>query len=174
MFKAFCSLSLSALTLALMLSCRPQQDQSPQGTSERARLDALRSQLDGLYQGYLTNEIHSARNSLTQAVHLIEASSTRKAAEEILWLGYARLYCVDSVLGDSERARLNYEKARYWLLVNLESAGASPGKVVEELTAFTPEACKEAALEWDRAFTKGQGPRFLVESLSPTNRAFGK
>ena len=152
-----CALLWLALTAGCGRECRNTGAQP----YDVRRLNALQSELDRLYRDYLTNDISSARRAMTQAVSLIESFKPASVVEETLWLGYARLHLLEAAAGNQDLARLYYEKARYWLMTNMERRGIAAAEIVRKMADFTPEQCREAALSWDRVFTEGRGPRFV-------------
>jgi hypothetical protein len=159
---------LAALVLLIWsgsFGCGDQKSSTP-----RTRPKTIVETCDWLYQGYLTNDLRGAMVCMEQAAQLIASSNNKRAADEGLWLCYARLLLIESVSGDTNRARLYYEKARYWLLRNLEAQEREPSDILNTLQEYTPEEFKRWAIEWDKMSTHGEGARFYHDSLSPVQK----
>lgn len=152
------------VALATTAGCTDKTSRMERRREVTRRLQTLQSEVDNLYRRYLTSDIASARAAITQAVWLLRSFEPAGVAEEALWLGYARLYVIEMTADNEDLAKLYYEKARYGLMINLEMRGVPPAEIVQRLASFTPEACREAVLTWDKTFTEGQGPRFLSDA----------
>lgn len=151
------------LLLAFTVGCNPVKESANTGEIQARQFDSVHRELDELYRIYLTNDIQSVKEPLYRSLQIIEASKNRKVAESGLWLTYARLYCVERALGNTNAAQFNYEMSRLWLSNYLEALETLTGKRDERLRSFTPAECGESALEWDRVFTQGKGPRFIQQ-----------
>src|SRR5438093_7673126 len=119
------------------------------------------AEADALYRNYLTNDAQGAKRSIEEAVKLLTSSVGSGYGKGSLWLGYGRLFCIESEFGDSNRASLYFEKARYWYLVDKEMLGEAPSNIVEMLRSFSREQCRSNVLDFDRAFTKGVGAGYF-------------
>ena len=127
----------------------------------------VREELDVLYRSYLTNDAQGAKKDLTASVELLMplTNSALIDVSEGLWLVYARLYCIENEIGDTNRAAKSFEDARHWYAISkrhrVANEGLAPEKMREAVAGFTEEKCKRDVIEWDEAFTKGKGAPYM-------------
>lgn len=125
--------------------------------------DADVDRVDALYTQYLTGSVDQAREAMLEAVKIVAKNEYEEGHATGLCLGYGRLFCIESRIGDTNLAHIYYEKSKYWGLIRMELRGASPAEVKAGLEDYTPERCKKLILEFDAAHTKGAGPRYMQE-----------
>jgi hypothetical protein len=124
------------------------------------------TKLDQLYDVYRSQEYEAARNALlsTEKIFTEEASPTIR--DKGFWRCYSRLYVLELKHGDSDRAAIAFQKAKYWYLVKLESDGCDPEKVRMKMDLFTPDNCRE----WSEKFDAGMRERdATLKRLGLTN-----
>jgi len=124
------------------------------------------TKLDRLYDVYRSQDYETARNALlsTEKIFTGEASATMR--DKGFWRCYSRLYVLELKHGDSDRAAIAFQKAKYWYLVKLESDGCDPEKIRIKMDLFTPDNCRE----WSENFDAGMRERdATLKRLGLTN-----
>jgi hypothetical protein len=147
-----CEVAL-ALVLVYLFACgcgkRVSHDQgSGSGLRPQASDDPVKG-LDNMYRDYLQSSNISKINAARRMVEVLEATGDKRVSVDNLWLAYARLAYAEELLGHSDQAAIAFEKARYWWVVSLESAGLNASNIVLRMNAFTREKCSQDLERWD-------------------------
>lgn len=122
------------------------------GSSSGLRLQASEGAvegLDNLYREYLQSSNTGKVNAARGMIAVLETTGDKRISLDNLWLAYARLAYAEEVLGHSDQARISFEKARYWRIISLESAGLNASNIVLRMAVFTREKCSEDLERWD-------------------------
>jgi hypothetical protein len=129
-----------------------------------SRDKVLLARLEALRREYLTNSAAEAKLSMLHALSIL-TTIPDPARTDGTWLAYARLFCIESMVGDSKQASIYFEKARYWIMILHELQGRTVSETLRDLDVFSKEKCKSLMLEWDTQATGGRGPRYYRDAL---------
>jgi hypothetical protein len=161
-FRMCVVLALGVIFSILSIGC--YCDQEERSSSEAPTLQIL-DEVNFLIRSYLdATEPQMAKESVHRSIELLKSMDFPGSETEI-WLSYGRLSSIESRHGDRERARIYYEKARYWLLIASERAKHQPGAIMKRLDSFSPEECERYVIEWDTGVNRGMVARHMEPSF---------
>lgn len=115
--------------------------------------------LDQLYRRHLTEEPERARATLKECITFIE-SVRAHGRSHVLWLGYARLFALETAAGNHSEASRYFSLSAQAYHDKLLSEGESPEEVSAALAKFTPTWCLELVWRCDDNPTQGRGPKY--------------
>ena len=114
------------LLFALSLGCKHQDTRS---------FAYVNGECERLYKTYVDSEQNEARQSLKQAVTLIEEANVQPHIKARgLWWSYSRLFVLEKRAGNNDTAQELLVKAHYWCLELAEITGASPTEALAYAT----------------------------------------
>jgi hypothetical protein len=119
---------------------------------------------EGLIEKLLSGTLAESRSNLLKAAAFIHENSILiPELKNSLQICYARLSLLERNAGNDAQSRIYFEKSRYWRIVEREKIGLKPEEIIADHEAFTRDQSDKFALEWDKKWTKGEGPAYLKE-----------
>jgi hypothetical protein len=153
--------------LGVILSLTPIKcycDSKERSSDETSTLQIL-DEVNFLIRSYLdATEPQLAKESVHRTIELLK-SMDFPGSETKISLSYGRLFSIESRHGDRARARIYYEKARYWLVIASERAKHHPRNILKRLDAFSPEECEREVIELDTGVNRGMVARHMEPSF---------
>jgi hypothetical protein len=157
-----CSLIVAGIIAVLILNFSASSSgDSKMSTKEREKAVFT---LDEFYAKFLSGTLVEARSSLEKAVAFIHGKSILiPELQSSLPICYARFSLLERKAGNDAQSRIYFEKSRYWRIIEREKLGHKPEEIIANHEAFTRDESDNYALEWDKKWTKGEGPAYLKE-----------
>lgn len=118
--------------------------------------------MDKLYRLYVEGDPVTARTALLDSLHFLDGVDRR--AHNLAhgyWLSHARLYVLESAMGDDARAAVHFENARRYYCQQRREHGDSADELERSRQRFTETNCRQFVEEWDQKATDGRGARYL-------------
>jgi hypothetical protein len=149
----------------MSLACdRAARKAPPSSTAaaERAAAVEVGDKVENLYGVYLNGTRAEAKQSMKDAVALLERAerASLRVRAHGLWLAYSRLYVLETEDGNLALAEADLVSGRYWYLKEREASGDPLDEAARAVQMMTADKCAEIVRRWDGDKNNGKGPRF--------------
>jgi uncharacterized protein YacL (UPF0231 family) len=144
----------SVLAATLLLGCRNEIIDPSQ---------PIRAQHDQLIDKYLQGNVEQAKESLKQAINLIqnETVMTQIGHDNHLILDYDRLYVLEKRIGNESAAKSYFMEARDLDIKALELINTPADEISKELKSYDEESIMKDVDKLDKMQNNGNLPAYL-------------
>ena len=152
-----------AIAFALAFACSGcERGASP--SQRAAQRDAEAQKLEQLLQRYLDGTLHEARQSMEEAVAVIEGSPHLDglARSRSLWIGYARLHRIATRANDSQAAERYWAQVKHWRYRTQAELALAAKEPAPDANEYTPVQSLDYIDNWDMKVNRGRRPRFMT------------